>query len=104
MTLLAMVLVGLGSYVFRVVPLLTLPRLTVSPRLEQSMRRATTAAISALIVGSLAGARSPADLGASVVAVAVGLAIAMRGTSLLRVVAGGIGAYAAVMLVPTVLA
>jgi branched-subunit amino acid transport protein len=104
MTLLAMVLVGLGSYAFRVVPLVTLPKLTVSPRLERSMRHATTAAITALIVGSLAGARSSADLGASIVAVAVGLAVAMRGGPLLRGVAGGIGAYAAVMLGAAVLA
>ena len=103
-TLLAMFLVGLGTYVFRVVPLVTLPRLTVSPRVEQSMRHATTAAVTALIVGSLTNARSTADLGASIVAVGVGLVVAARGGSLLRGVVGGIGAYALVMLVSEVLA
>jgi branched-subunit amino acid transport protein len=101
MTLLAMVLVGVGSYAFRVVPLLVLPRMTISARFERSLRHASTAAISALVVGSLAGARSPEDLGASVAGVATALVVAARGATLLRIVASGIVMYGAVLALGT---
>jgi branched-subunit amino acid transport protein len=100
MTFLAMVLVGLGSYAFRALPLLVLPHLTLSPRAERSLRHASTAAISALTVGALVHPRSSSELGASAIAVVVALALAMRGSSLLRVVTISLSTYA----VATVLA
>jgi len=50
MTMLAtMLLVGLGSYVFRVVPLLLVDRVRLSPRVEHLLEHAVLAAISALL-------------------------------------------------------
>jgi branched-subunit amino acid transport protein len=98
MTLLAMVLVGLGSYAFRALPLLALPRLELTPRAERALRHATTAAVSALTVGALMHPRSTADLGASTLATAVAIALALRGRSLLRVVGVALAVYGAVTL------
>jgi branched-subunit amino acid transport protein len=98
MTLLAMVLVGVGSYAFRALPLLALPRLQLAPRTERALRHATTAAISALTVGSLMHPRSTADLGATTLAAAVAIALALRGLSLLRIVGVALAVYGMVTL------
>jgi branched-subunit amino acid transport protein len=102
MTLLAMVLVGLGSYAFRAVPLFAFPHLQMSSRVERSLRSAGTAAIAALATGGLLHPRSHADLGASLVAVAVGLVAATRGATLLRVVALALASYGATFLMVAV--
>ena len=60
-------------------------------------------AISGLVVGSLVGARSPEDLGASVMAVATALVFAVRGATLLRIVGSGILVYVAVLAFGTAL-
>ena len=49
----AIVLTGAGSYLFRLVPLVVLPRLTLRPGLERAVRHAGVAAIAALLVSSL---------------------------------------------------
>jgi branched-subunit amino acid transport protein len=98
MTFLAIALVGLGSYAFRCVPLLTLPRRSVSPAVERSLRHAGTAAIAALVAGSLVGAPGGADVEASRVAVAAAIVVAVRGATLLRVVVVGVGIYAALFV------
>jgi len=52
MTWIVMVAVGLGSYLFRLGPLLVLQRVSLSDRADQLIRHAGTAAITALIVVS----------------------------------------------------
>jgi branched-subunit amino acid transport protein len=98
MTLIALALVGLGSYGFRSVPLLTLPHRGVSPAVERGLRHAGTAAIAALVASALAGAHGGGDAVASLVAVGAALVVAARGATLLRVVTVGVVVYAALLV------
>lgn len=95
-TWLAMLLVGMGSFAFRAVPLLVLPRFTVPPRVEAALRDGGTAAVTALIVSAVLHRGTTGNLGATVLAVGVALALAVRGTSMLRLVGAGLGVYAMV--------
>jgi branched-subunit amino acid transport protein len=99
MTWLAMLLVGAGSYVFRVVPLLVLPRLQVPARVDAALRDGGTAAVTALIVSALTHRGGGVELTPSLLAVGAALALALRGCSLLRIVAGGLGVYAVAVAV-----
>jgi branched-subunit amino acid transport protein len=94
--------VGLGSYVFRVAPLLLRERVTVGPRFDHAVRLAGTAALSALVVSSLAGAAEGGAAVAVVAAVAAGLVAAARGASMLTVVLVGLGVYAVVEILGAV--
>ena len=87
MTWLAIVLVGAGSYLLRLLPLVVLPRLTLRPGLERAVRHAGVAAIAALLVSSLQTDAAAGSVGPILVAVAVALALALRGAAMLRVVA-----------------
>jgi branched-subunit amino acid transport protein len=98
-TLLAMVLVGVGSYAFRALPVLALPKLVLSPRVERTLRHASTAAITALAVGALSHPRSTADSVGSVLAAVVAAGLALRGASLMRTVAVALAVYGGVALV-----
>lgn len=104
MTWVTMVLVGLGSYAFRVTPLLVLPRLTLSPRVERAVRHGGSSAITALVVASVAHRGSTGDLGPTLLAVGVGLVLAMRGASMLRIVIIGGSAYAVALWLWTAVA
>ena len=50
-TSVAMAAVGLGSYLFRVMPLLLMGRRTVPARVERTLRQGSAAALMALAVG-----------------------------------------------------
>jgi branched-subunit amino acid transport protein len=95
----AIVLAGVGSYVLRVLPLVVLPKVTVPPRVERGIRHAGIAAITALLVSAVTHRADGGDLVPTVVAVAVGLALAVRGAAMLRVVAIGGLTYLAVLVV-----
>jgi branched-subunit amino acid transport protein len=98
MTLLAMVLAGLGSYALRALPLLVLPHVDMGPRGERMIRDAGTAALTALVVSSLSHRGPSGDLGPALVAVAVAIALSARGESMLRIVACGGAAYASAVV------
>ena len=95
----AIVLAGLGSYVFRVLPLLVLPKVTLPPRIERGIRHGGFAAIAALLVSSVTHHGGTSDLLPTMVAVGVGLALAVHGAAMLRVVAIGGLTYLAVLVV-----
>jgi branched-subunit amino acid transport protein len=95
----AIVLAGLGSYVLRVLPLVVLPKVTVPPHIERGIRHAGIAAITALLVSSVSHRGEAGDLLPTLVAVAVGLTLAVRGAAMLRVVAVGGLTYLAALVV-----
>jgi branched-subunit amino acid transport protein len=90
--------VGLGSYALRVVPLLVLDRVRLSPRAEELVGHAGLAALAALVAlstrSAATGGAAPAALGA----VAVAIVAARRWSSMLPVVAAGGAMYAALRL------
>jgi branched-subunit amino acid transport protein len=78
---LAIGLVGLGSYAFRVVPMLLGERMQFSERTDAAFRHASVGAITALLVMSVQRTTSDPF---SPDSIAVGLALAMSGTVALR--------------------
>lgn len=90
--------VGAGSYAFRLLPLLIVGRLDLSQPAQQLIGRAGLAAITALIATSLHSTARGTATWPSLTAVAIGAALAARGTSMLRIVAIGSAMYAAVRL------
>jgi branched-subunit amino acid transport protein len=74
---LAIVLVGLGSYVFRVVPMLLGERMRLSERVDETLRHAAVGAMTALMV---LGVERAAPEPFSAHSVPVGLALAISGT------------------------
>jgi branched-subunit amino acid transport protein len=95
----AIVLTGVGSYILRVVPLVVLPKVTVPPAVERGIRHAGIAAITALLVSSVTHRVDAGDLLPTLLAVAVGLALAVRGAAMLRVVTIGGLTYLALLVV-----
>ena len=65
---LAIVGVGLGSYLLRVIPLVVLPRVSVPPSFDRVVRHAGLAAVTALLVASISG-QAGGDLRPTLVAV-----------------------------------
>jgi branched-subunit amino acid transport protein len=96
-TAIAILAVGAVSYVFRVVPLLTVGRLQVGRHLSRTIRHAGAAAVTALFAASLSGGGRHGALDpALVIAVVPSLWLAVRGAPMLRVVGIGAAAYALV--------
>ncbi len=95
---LAILGVGLGSYLLRVIPLVVLPRVSVPPSFDRVVRHAGLAAITALLVASISGQAGPAISVRRLVAVPVASALAIRGASMLYVVLVGGLVYVAVLL------
>lgn len=87
---LAIISVGLGSYAMRVVPLFTVGRLDLAPRVERALARAGTAALTALTVGAVLDVGTGDAVIPTLAAVVAGGSIAVRGGSLLRVVTCGV--------------
>jgi branched-subunit amino acid transport protein len=84
-----------------VLPLLVLPRVTLRPRFDRAVRHAGMAAITALLVSSVTGHAEAGDLRPTHAAVAVGVALAVRGAAMLRAVSIGGLTYVAVVVVST---
>ena len=95
-TWIAVVLVGLGSYAFRVIPMLVGGRARRPGRVDRAIDHAGLAALTALVVAGVqdhdGGGRPGAALWA-VAAVIAGTAVARRGGSMLAVVVAGLGSY-----------
>ena len=90
--------VGLGSYAFRVVPLLVLDRAPLPPRAEALIGRAGLAALTALIALSTHSAAAGGAAPETIAGVGVGTVAAARRAPMLLVVVGGGAMYAAVRL------
>jgi branched-subunit amino acid transport protein len=94
MTWVVILAVGLGSFVFRLGPLLLFERISLSERGDRVVRDAGTAAIAALIVASTKQSATGTATIPAVVAVAVAIVVAARGGSMLRLLVVGGGIYA----------
>ena len=94
MTWVVILAVGLGSYVFRLGPLLLLERVSLSERGDRVIRDAGTAAITALIVAASKQSASGSAALPTVLAVAMAIVLAARGASMLRLLVFGGAIYA----------
>lgn len=100
------VLVGLGSYALRLVPLLLIDRLRLSPQAEQMLGDAVLAAMTALLVGAvlhIAGQQPVPGVAPAApwVAMAAGAVAAALRQSMGRVMFIGMAAYAATAVLAT---
>src|SRR5262245_34958573 len=93
MTWIVILAVGLGSYLLRVGPQLLFERTSLSAGSDQLIRHAGTAALTALIVVSTKQSASGNALVPTLLAVAVAGVVAVRGGSMLRLLACGAGVY-----------
>ena len=89
MTWLVILAVGLGSFAFRLGPLLLFQRVSLSERGDRVIRDAGTAAITALIVISSKQSATGSATVPTVLAVAAAVVLAARGASMLRLLACG---------------
>ncbi|MEO8692957.1 MAG: AzlD domain-containing protein [Acidimicrobiales bacterium] len=94
MTWIVILAVGAGSFVFRLGPLLVLERMTLSDRGDRVIRHAGTAAITALIVVTTKHNATGGSVLPTVLAVAVGVVLAARGGSMVRLLVFGGATYA----------
>ena len=99
----AILAVGAASYVFRVVPLLLADRLRLGPGFDRAVRHAGAAILAALLVDSVRANLHGGRPVAAAVAIVVGFAIAVRGASMLRIVAVGAAAFATTAALSAVL-
>jgi branched-subunit amino acid transport protein len=99
MTWIVLLAVGLGSYAFRLAPLLLFHRITLSERGDRMIRDAGLAAITALIAVSAKQSATTAGSAVPVLAaLAVGVVLAARGASMLVVLAVGGATYAGALI------
>ena len=94
---LAILGVGVGSYLLRVIPLVVLPRVSVPPSFDRVVRHAGLSAITALLVASMS-AQANGDLRPTLIAAVIASTLAIRGVSMLYVVLVGGLVYVAVLL------
>ncbi len=104
MTWVVVLAVGAGSFAFRLGPLLLLQRLSLTPRADGVIRHAGIAAITALIVVSTKSSATGTAVIPTVLGVAAGVVLAVRGASMLRLVVSGGGVYFSTHLVIGLLA
>jgi branched-subunit amino acid transport protein len=88
--------VGAVSLAFRLLPIVAVERIGLSPRTANGLRHAGSGAVAALVVLAVLGPGSLRPDPAVLVAVAVGGLLAWRGWSMTRVVLAGGAAYALV--------
>jgi branched-subunit amino acid transport protein len=93
-TWMAVIAVGLVSYVFRAGPLLLLGRVRISDRVDRTVRHAGAAAVAALLTGAMRDSGGGYSVPV-VAATATALVLAAGRSSMLRVVLGGGAVYAA---------
>jgi len=99
MTWVVIVAVGLGSFAFRLGPLLLFQRISLSERGDRLVRQAGTSAIVALIVVSARTGATGTAVVPTLAAVGAGTVLAARGASMVRILVCGGGIYAAAALV-----
>ena len=90
----AVLCIGIGSLAFRMAPLAFAGRST-SPRTSRLIKDAGAAATAAITVASFDRAAQSGDVAALAVAGTVGFVLALRGASMLRVVAVGAAIFVA---------
>jgi branched-subunit amino acid transport protein len=95
MTWIVIGLVGLGSFILRVTPLFALATDRLPSASDRVIRHAGVAAIAALVATSSSNAAHGHLIVPVVVAVAAGVALAWRGTSMIRIVIAGCTLYGA---------
>ena len=88
-TWLAILAVGAGSYVLRVLPLLRSRPLATSPRLQRTLRHGGLGGIAALVVSTTAGQLPVSGWAPTLAAVGAGLVVSIRRGSMLQVVVVG---------------
>jgi branched-subunit amino acid transport protein len=98
-TWVVIVAVGLGSFAFRLGPLLLLRRVSLSERADRLVRQAGTSAIVALIVVAARNEAVGDAVWPTLLAVAVGTVLATRGASMVRILGCGGAAYATAVLI-----
>lgn len=91
--------VGVGSFALRVAPLLVLQRVRLSDRVDRTIRHAGLAAMAGLIATSVRHAAQESAAAPTLLAVAFGALLAIRGGSMLRIIVSGGAIYAGAMVV-----
>jgi branched-subunit amino acid transport protein len=91
--------VGMGSFLLRVAPLLLLQNTTLSDRADHTVRYAGLAAIAGLIATSVQHAAHGSSSVPTLLAVAAGTSLAVRGRSMVRIIAVGGAIYAGASVV-----
>ena len=99
MTWIVILAVGVGSFVFRLGPLLVIERIRLTDRADRAIHHAGTAAITALIVMSTKHSATGSAVIPTMLAVAAGIVLAARGTSMVRPLLCGGGIYACSVIV-----
>ncbi len=89
----AVIAVGVGSLIFRIVPLAFADRLVGMTGVDRVLRHAGTAAVAAMAASSLDRATVTGHVPALFIAAGVGLVLTLRGKSMLTVVAVGLALY-----------
>ena len=104
MTWVVIIVVGIGSYLLRVLPLFVGGKVLTSPRAERIIANAGAAALSALIVtGFQRSAATATDVIPTGVCAAAALAAAVKGWSMQRVLLVGAASYAAMWALTSVI-
>lgn len=98
MTWIVIVAVGLGSFAFRVGPLVLFQRISLSDCGDRVIRDAGTAALTALIVVSTKQSATGDATGPTVLAVAGAILLAARGATMLRLLVCGAAIYASTIV------
>ena len=104
MTWLVILVVGAGSFAFRLGPLLVFERISLSERGDRVIRHAGTAAIAALIAVSTKQSATGTAVIPTLVAVAVGVVLAARGASIFLLLVCGGAIYAGSVIAMNLLA
>jgi|1186.fasta_scaffold450902_2 branched-subunit amino acid transport protein len=91
-----MLVVGAAGFAFRLLPIVAVERIGLSPRTANGLRHAGSGAVAALVVLAILGPGSLRPDPAVLVAVALGGFLAWRGWSMTRVVVAGGATYALV--------
>jgi branched-subunit amino acid transport protein len=100
----AVLLVGLGSYLCRVVPLLTTHRLRPGERTQSVLRHAGMGGMAALLVSGLIGHdQASSTLLPALAGVLASTGLALRGRSMTVCLAAGAGLYGGILAVIAVL-
>ncbi len=104
MTWAAVLLVGLGSYLFRVVPLLTPHRLRPTERTQSVLRHAGMGGMAALLVSGLIGHdQASSTLLPALAGVLVTTGMALWGRSMTVCLAAGVSVYGVILAAMAVL-
>lgn len=91
--------VGIGSYVLRIAPLMLLRRAVLSHGVDRAIGHAGVAAIAGLIATSVRHTGDGTAASPTLLAVALGTVLAVRGTAMLRIIVAGATLYYGATLV-----